>query len=128
MNIDDEIEKLKFQVEMLGQAVDFEKFPITSLVFEFGWNKDQLDAVYNCFEEAENLLDDDSDSFNHAWFEQLFHKSVGVGYQGLKAIVLSFYREQRYMNVCVAYVKSMGERVSVEYHRIQQDIAAQEEK
>jgi hypothetical protein len=43
-------------------------------------------------------------------------------------VILAFYREHRYIDVCVNYVKSLGDTVPVEYHRIQKDIAKETQK
>ncbi|WP_417798908.1 hypothetical protein [Terasakiella pusilla] len=121
-----EITKLKFQVNTLGQAIDHETNPIAKLIFEFDWDEKKLDAVYHCFEKAENIIENKPETFNHAMFEHLFAENVGVGYQGLKAIILSFYRECRYINVCIEYVKSLGDAPASEYRSIVKDIQEQE--
>ena len=134
MDFETEINKLKFQLGILGQTIDFEKHAVASLVFEFDWNEEQLDAVYDCFEIADGMINEGSGGLlkegklSHIAFEEMFRTKVPIGYQGLKAIVLSFYREDRYISVCTEYVKSHGDVVPVEYHRIQKDIQEMESR
>lgn len=52
---------------------------------------------------------------NSGSFEHGFQESLGVNYQGLKSIVLAFYRNSQWTNVCEAYVDSFGKTPSVEF-------------
>lgn len=126
MDYEEEIKKLKFQTSILGETINFEEHPIARLVFEFDWDEEKLDAVYDCFERIEKILEETPNMLTHPDVEKIFHDSVGVGYQSLKAIILAFYRENRYTNVCIEYVKSLGEIVPIEYHKIQKDIISRD--
>ncbi len=47
-------------------------------------------------------------------FENEFREKLGVSYQRLKIVVLSFYRSQQWVDVCYAYAGSFDESVPME--------------
>lgn len=112
-----EIEKLKYKVQVLSQAVDYEKHPVEALILENDWNRGDINRVHDIFEKWEKKLDAGTkmSSFD---FENDFERELGVSYQGLKSIILSFYRNGQWTNVCEAYVDSFEGAPSMEYHSI----------
>lgn len=120
MNNDDIIRaigKLQYKVSILSQAVDYEKHPVEALILENDWDRGDINKAHDIFERWEKKLDagEKMSSFN---FENEFDKELGVSYQGLKSIILSFYKNGQWTNVCEAYVDSFAGTPAMEYHSI----------
>ncbi|MBM7329224.1 DUF1878 family protein [Agrobacterium sp. S2] len=111
------IEKLRYQVSILGQTIDYEKHPVESLIMEKNWGESELDTAHDIFEKWDQKLESGEDISKYE-FEAEFNEKLGVSYQGLKSIILAFYRNNQWTNVCEAYVDSFGGSPSVEYHSI----------
>lgn len=111
------IKKLRYQVSVLGQAIDSEKHPVESLIVEMDWSFEDLNRVHDIFEKWEKKIEDGED-MNTAKFEAEFLEQFQIDYQSLKSIVLAFYENGQWTNVCEAYVDAFGDRASVEYHSI----------
>lgn len=111
------LEKLEYQISILGNAIDYERFPIESLIMSMNWDRGDIDKVHDVFERWDNRLEK-GDKFNQSEFEKDFEEAVGVSYQGLKSIIIAFWENHQWTNVCEAYVGSFGGSPPVEYHRI----------
>ena len=92
MAIDDEqIEKIKYHIRLLAESLDAKSNPIASLVIERNWSDNDLERAHDIFEEYSNSLEND-EPVNWHVFEKEFDTAFGIGYQGVKSIVLAFYR------------------------------------
>lgn len=111
------IEKLKYHVSILGQTVDHERHPVEALILANDWGPVELNKVHDIFEKWDNLLEA-GEKMNHSSFEIDFNKELNISYQGLKSIILAFYRSSQWTNVCEAYVDSFEGSPSMEYHSI----------
>lgn len=109
-----QIDKIKFQVSLIGESLDSMKHPIASLVISMGWDELCLNIAHDIFEKYERLIDS-GEKPNWTEFEFEFDEKLGVGYQRLKSIVLAFYRSDRWMHVCELYAK---EKECMEFHEI----------
>ena len=59
----------------------------------------------------------------------ILERDMGIDYRDLKDIILTFYEEGRFVDVCKAYVKQVGKihgNVSCEYNEIMDDILREE--
>lgn len=110
------VEKLRYQISILAQAVDYKKNPVEALILEMDWDARDLDAVHDIFEKWDKHIRDGLE-IKSGSFEADFNK-IGIGYQRLKSIILSFYRSGQWSSVCEAYVDSFGDHPSMEYHSI----------
>jgi hypothetical protein len=111
------IQKLLYQVSILGQTIDYEKYPVESLIMGMNWGREDLDKAHDIFERWDNRLEK-GEKISSGEFEADFQRELNISYQGLKSIVLAFYRNSQWTNVCEAYVDSFGKSPSVEYHSI----------
>lgn len=111
------LDKLKYQVETLGHTIDYEKHPVEALVLSNDWGPKQLEKAHDIFEIWDKKLEG-GEEMNSGDFEHEFQQYLNVGYQGLKSIVLAFYRNSQWTNVCEAYVDSFGKAPSVEFFEI----------
>lgn len=113
------LEKLSFQISTLGKALDHEKHSIEALIISEDWSKNELNAADDIFDKWDNKLKK-GEKLSSREFEHDFQKALNVSYQGLKPIILSFYRSECWMEVCEAYVDSFNGAPSCEYHLIMQ--------
>ena len=111
------LEKLKYQVRILGEAVDYTNFPIQSLIMSYDWGPGDIDKAHDIFERWEKHLEGGG-NMDTGDFEADFNKEFSITYQGLKSIVLAFYENGQWTNVCEAYVDAFGKYPSMEYHSI----------
>lgn len=111
------LKKLRYQVSILGETIDYKDYPIQSLIMEKDWGETDIDKAHDIFEKWDGILENGGSMKNNE-FERDFSESLGIGYQGLKTIILAFYRNGQWSNVCESYVDSFGPSVSIEYHSI----------
>ncbi|WP_422059821.1 DUF1878 family protein [Sphingopyxis sp.] len=111
------IDKLAYHVSLLGLTIDHEKYPVESLVLDMNWNRAELEKVHDIFEQWDQRLEN-GEVMNTAAFESDFDRELGISYQGLKSVVLAFYRNHQWTNVCEAYVDAFGKSPALEYHSI----------
>ena len=111
------IEKLSYHISVIGQTIDYDKYPVEALVVCNDWSKEDLDKAHDIFERWDAILEKGG-KINTGEFEQDFNRELRVSYQGLKSIILAFYKNAQWTNVCEAYVDSFGNSPAVEYHSI----------
>jgi hypothetical protein len=97
-----EIEKIKYHIELLSEALDPSDHPIASLIISNDWIRADLDAAHDIFERYDKQLEMDN-SINWHNFEKAFLDRFGINYQGLKSIVLAFFRNGQWTDVCTEY-------------------------
>ena len=99
-----EIEKIKYQLKLLADTLDYKNYPIETLVIERDWSRDDLDSAHDIFEECDKKLENKED-VNWTEFEVKLEKRFGIGYQTVKDIILAFYNNHQWVNVCKGYAK-----------------------
>ncbi|KVC62447.1 hypothetical protein WI73_26830 [Burkholderia ubonensis] len=102
---DAEFQKIKFHIRLLAQVIDASTYPTEALVLSMDWSEDELDIAHDIFEAYEEKLGGPGEVNWHA-FERQFKEQLAVSYQALKSIVLAFYRNSQWVDVCVAYAQS----------------------
>jgi hypothetical protein len=113
-DIEREIEKLKFHISLIGEAVDHRNNPITALVISMNWNAKDLDSAHDIFEKYDSQLESKEEVNWHA-FEHELRDKFDIGYQTIKSIILAFYRNHQWTEVCRLYAKAFE---CVEFHEI----------
>lgn len=111
------IEKLVYHVSILGATIDHDKHPVEALILSKNWDETDLEKAHDIFERWDKRLED-GEKMSTGGFESDFKRELGVSYQGLKPIILAFYKNHQWTNVCEAYVDALGASTSVEYHSI----------
>lgn len=114
MNIDEQLEKIRFQIETLSQAVSWEDHPVESLILSLDWDRDDLNKAHDIFEAWEKRISQ-GEQISSPAFEADFREKLGIGYQSVKSVVNAFWRNDQWVDVCEAFVDSMGPHPSVEY-------------
>jgi hypothetical protein len=117
MNIEKEIEKLKFQIQTIGETIDYEQYPLQELIISFDWSRENLNQAHDIFEKHDKKLNE-TEKFNSAEFEHELRDAFSIGYQEVKSIINAFYRNGQWTSVCMIYAL---ENMVVEFHDIQKD-------
>lgn len=112
-----ELEKLKYHIKTLSRTIDSERFPVESLVLEMDWDETQLDRAHDIFEEYSNKIETKEQITWHN-FEMALRDEFNIGYQTVKSIVLAFYKNDQWVDVCKGYAMSFEPTTPVEFHRI----------
>jgi len=111
------LEKLEFHVKLLAESLNHAENPIASLVVDFDWSSDDLDCAHDIFEMFDDKIREE-EQINWHDLEQEFNQKLNISYQGLKSVVLAFYRNGQWTEVCHAYASSFGNSVSIELKSI----------
>lgn len=109
--------KIQFQITTIGQAIDYERYPMEALIISMDWGREELNIAHDIFEKWEKILEEGKEMNSHA-FDKDFADALNLNYQGLKPVVLSLYRNGQWTDVCEAYVDSFNGKASVEYREI----------
>ena len=115
MTLDDaEFEKIKYHIRLLAETIDHKMYPIPSLVLALDWSESDLDRAHDVFDKYDQAL--------NGWavvswtaFELELRQALNVGYQTVKSIILAFYRNGQWQEVCVNYALA---HTSIELHEI----------
>lgn len=108
------IDKLEFQMKLVGESISSEDNPIAALVISLNWGKDDLEKAHDIFEKYDNEIEV-GNTPNWASFEGDFEDQLHINYQRLKSVVLGFYRNFQWTEVCTQYAK---EHNCIEFHSI----------
>lgn len=113
----EELQKLKYQVRVLGETVDYDAHPVESLVLSMDWGEGDIDRAHDIFEKYDNKLEA-KEPVNWAEFEMELRTEFNIGYQTVKLIVLAFFKNHQWTNVCYGYAMSFEPTTPVEFHQI----------
>jgi len=120
MNIEqlaEELSKLKYKVRTIGNTIDYQAYPIEALILEMDWGEGDIDRAHDIFEEYDNKLEAKEEvSWNK--FEMKLRNEFDIGYQTVKSIVIAFYKNHQWTNVCYGYAMSFEPTTPVEFHQI----------
>lgn len=111
------IEKLVYHVSLLGETIDYEKHPVEALILSMNWGRADIEKAHDIFERWDKRLEN-GEAMSTTEFELDFNRELGISYRGLKSVILAFYKNYQWTNVCEAYVDAFGTSPSVEYHSI----------
>ncbi len=120
MSIDElaeELQKLKYQVRVLGETVDYDAHPVESLILSMDWGEGDIDRAHDIFETYDNKLEA-KEPINWTEFEMELRTEFNIGYQTVKRIVLAFFKNHQWTNVCYGYAMSFEPTTPVEFHQI----------
>jgi len=117
-NIEQEIEKLKYQINILSSTVDSDKYPVESLILSLNWNDNDLNDAHDIFETYDKKLENKEEDINWKEFEDKLRDRFNIGYQTVKLIIIAFYKNHQWVEVCYQYAKAF---TCVEFHSIIRD-------
>jgi len=117
LSIEKDIRKMKYQIQVLGACIDYERNPVESLILSMDWDESQLDRAHDIFEKYDNLI---SNKQPIVWsrFEHELRDEFGIGYQTVKMIVLAFFNNSQWVDVCHGYAMSFEPTTPIEFHQI----------
>jgi hypothetical protein len=115
--IEDRLAKLEFQVRLLAESLNPAESPIASLVIGFNWSEQELDAAHDIFEKFDGFLASE-ERINWHEFESDFKSRLRMSYQAVKSVVLAFYANGQWEDVCRSYALSFGDSVPIELKKI----------
>ncbi len=115
MNIEEEINKLKYQIDILKDTLDSDKYPIESLILNLNLNEDKLNQIYDIFDIFEQKLENNEKDINWTEFEHKLRDTLDIGYQTVKTIIIAFYNNYQWVDVCYHYAKAYQ---CVEFHSL----------
>ena len=110
----DQLEKMQFHIKLLRETIDYEKYPISSLVIDLNWSSNDLNIAYDIFEKFENKIKHAEKSLTHIDMQVEFEERLNINYQDLKLVVLSFFYNNQFTEVCVEYAQSFGKLIPIE--------------
>lgn len=109
-----EIEKIKYHIQLISETIDHQIHPIPYLVISEDWGKEDLSAAHDIFEKFDAKLER-GETVNWYEFEEDFKKRFNMSYQALKSVVLAFFRNGQWDSVCRTYA---AEHHCVEFSEI----------
>lgn len=112
--VQEQLDKLRYQLRLIGETIDHREYPIPALVIELDWNDRDLNNAHDIFEKFDSKLAA-SEEINWGSFEMELRDTFEIDYQTVKSIVLAFFDNGQWQAVCTAYAKAYE---CVEFHRI----------
>ena len=112
--IQKQLNKLKYQLHLLVETIDHREYPIPALILEMDWDGEDLNKAHDIFEKYDSKMES-TEEINWPAFEMELRDTFGIGYQTVKSIVLAFFDNGQWQEVCTAYAKAYE---CVEFHRI----------
>jgi hypothetical protein len=110
----DAVQRLQFQMKLVGEALDHREHPIASLVISLNWSEQDLEAAHDIFERYDHLLEENK-SPQWGQFEHELRDRFSISYQSVKWIILAFYHNGQWTSVCQEYAKAYS---CAEFHEI----------
>ncbi|EJL6658660.1 hypothetical protein QXB71_003913 [Vibrio cholerae] len=111
------VKKLQYHVSVLSDCVDYERYPVERLILSMNWDDAQLNRAHDIFQKYDELLANKED-INWMAFEHELRDEFNIGYQTVKHIVLAFFNNHQWVEVCHGYAMSFEPTTPVEFHQI----------
>lgn len=115
--ITNEVNKLKYHIKILSETVDFQQYPVESLILSMNWDEQDINDAHDIFERYDEKIQN-KEEINWREFEMELRNHFGIGYQTVKSIILAFYRNHQWTQVCYGYAMSFEPKTPVEFHSI----------
>jgi len=115
-----ELEKIKYHIRLINDRLrsiddkidrDFYSDSIASLVIEMDWSEDHLKKAHDIFERYRGF---EFRRMDYA-LEYALRNEFGIGAGFAKDIIVAFWRDGQWVDVCEEYAKANR---CVEYHEI----------
>ncbi|HFO0263156.1 TPA: DUF1878 family protein [Serratia marcescens] len=120
MNIEEifeKIKKLEYQITILSECIDYDRYPVQSLILSLGWDSKQINKAHDIFQTFDEKLEK-GEEINWHEFESALEDEFSIGYQTVKSIVLAFYNNHQWVDVCYGYAMSFEPTTPIEFHPI----------
>jgi lipid II:glycine glycyltransferase (peptidoglycan interpeptide bridge formation enzyme) len=112
-----DFKKLQYQVKVLSECMDYEKYPVEYLILSMNWDQSQINKAHDIFQKYDQKL---KNQIGIRWFdfERALCDEFKINYQSVKSIILAFHRNQQWVEVCHGYAMSLGSTMPVEFQSI----------
>ena len=100
-----ELEKMKYHIRLLAETIDFENSPIPCLVIGMDWAEEDLTRAHDIFERYDDALRNGT-SVSWQRFQSELCNAFNIDYQRVKTIVLTFFENDQWRDVCTQYAKA----------------------
>lgn len=120
MNIEEifeKIKKLEYHVSVLSECIDSDRYPVQSLILSLGWDSKQINKAHDIFQTFDEKLEK-GEEINWYELEHALEDEFSIGYQTVKSIVLAFYNNHQWVDVCYGYAMSFEPTTPIEFHSI----------
>lgn len=120
MTIDEianKIEKLQYQISVLSECVDYDRYPLQRLILSMNWDSSQLNKAHDIFQAYDEKLENGVE-VNWTEFEMALEDEFNIGYQTVKSIILAFFNNHQWVDVCHGYAMSFEPTAPIEFHSI----------
>jgi len=120
MNLEEltaELEKLKYQVRTIADTIDYQAHPVEALILSMDWNEGDIEHAHDIFEKYDNKLHA-GESINWHEFEMELKNEFNIDYQTVKSIILAFFKNHQWTEVCHGYAMSFEPTTPIEFHQI----------
>lgn len=115
--IAEKIEKLQYQVSVLSECVDYDRYPVQRLILSMNWDDAQLNKAHDIFQVYDKKLEN-GEEVNWTEFEMALRAEFDIGYQTVKSIILAFFNNHQWVDVCHGYAMSFEPTTPIEFHSI----------
>ncbi len=78
------------------------------------WGEEDIDHAHDVFEKCDNRPEA-GEQVDWREFEREL-KNVNINYQAVKSIVLAFWRNHQWTNICYGYAMSFEPTIPIEFH------------
>lgn len=112
-----EIDKIKYHIRLLSESIDYDRHPVENLILSMDWNEDQVELAHDIFEEYDKKISS-GEEINWHEFEMRLRNDFKIGYHTVKSIILAFYKNDQWTQVCHGYAMSFEPATPVEFHSI----------
>ncbi|WP_025644207.1 MULTISPECIES: hypothetical protein [unclassified Psychrobacter] len=115
--LENQVNLLQYHLQLLANCIDSDEHPVESLILNMNWNEKQIDRAHDIFQKYDQLIDSKS---KIVWskFEHELRDEFAIGYQTVKAIVIAFYKNHQWVDVCYQYAMSFEPTTPIEFHQI----------
>lgn len=110
----EEIEKLKYHVSLLADCLPVDDDSYARLVIARNWGRDDIERAHDIFEKYSKQMEGGT-KLNGSALESELEEAFGIGYQEVKGIVLTFWSNSQWTDVCRQYAE---QHQCMEFHRI----------
>lgn len=117
IDLENKIDLLQYHIRLLANCIDSDEHPVESLILNMNWDEKQIDKAHDIFQKYEQLIDSKV-KINWQNFENELKEEFDISYQTVKYIVLAFYRNNQWVEVCYEYAMSMEPTTPIEFHQI----------
>ncbi|WP_064528478.1 hypothetical protein [Escherichia sp. B1147] len=115
--ISKEIEKLKYHINILGDIINYHNHPVESLTISMDWDEKNINHTHDIFEKYDEKLSN-NERLNWYDFENDLKNELDIEYQMVKQVILAFYKNHQWTDVCYQYALSFGPNIPAEFHQI----------